>query len=85
MIGRAWSWLGCAIEEHALIRRLLLVSTCVLTAHGYMWAMDYADRALASGADLSGAALVIGAVLAPASVLLGAISSHYHSSRRPEQ
>jgi hypothetical protein len=84
-MSRLWSAIVCAVEEHALIRRLLLVSTCVLTAHGYMWAMDYADRALASGADLGGAALVIGAVLAPASVLLGAISSHYHGSRRPEQ
>lgn len=77
----ALSSVVCAIEEHALIRRLLLVSTCAMTVHGYLWAMGYADRALARGADLAGAAMVIGAVLAPASILLGAVSAHYHRSR----
>lgn len=80
-MSRLWSAIVCAIEEHALVRRALLVSTIILTWHGYAWAIGYADRALRAGADLAGAAAVIAAVLAPSSLLLGAVSAHYHGSR----
>ena len=69
------------IENHALVRRMILAAMMVLTFMVYRWAMGYAEI---SDHDGIGTAAVIAALLTPLSALQGAIFKFYIDSRSPQ-
>ena len=66
------------INQHYIIRRLLLLFTGYMTWDSYQWAANFAMTTTKTGAEVG---LIVAAVTAPVSLLLGQVAKIYSDGR----
>ena len=71
---KIWKW----INEHSIIRRVVLFITLYMTWEAFQWAANFAETTSKSGLEVPG---IIAAVTAPIAALQGYVFKIYAQGR----